>query len=493
MNLLFDDWIPVTRAGRSQQIGLRALLCGEQAWELSLPRDDMELAALQLLVSLAQCIAAPPDRAGLRERIRQPMTEAEFDAAAAPYRDWFDLDHPTTPFMQTRGVSAKEVTPIQKLFIGLPEGNNHKFFDPEGAITAACSGCAAIALFNQATCCPSFGGGFKGALRGSVPITTLVDAPDLRQCIWQNVLPQDQQSDWRQATRDLPSWIDPARPGETVYAVDIGLRRGLFWQPARVELRGGGTGICGSCGHVSQQTYAGFSKEKFNYTVDGLWMHPHSPLIWRNKNGQPERRYASFTTTAPAWTQLTQFVIETPGEAKEGHRPAAVVTAGQVRLRDGGVQLLIGGYRNNQASVIERRHELFSFKAGWLDALADLHDFVHIGLTARKTLYGSLMWAAKGQKDAFKGIGVDLHKAAETAFYQRSEPMVHARLRELDAASAEREKASLRHELRQLAIALYDEAVDPYRHDVELVHAIAAGRGKLFKELGKETVTDARN
>lgn len=492
MNLLIDDWISVVRKGSAQQIGLKALLCSEESWELALPRDDMELAALQLSISMMQCVASPADKVALRERIRRPMAEAEFDAAVAPYREWFDLDHADTPFMQSRGVSAK-VTPIQKLFIGLPEGNNHKFFDPEGAITAVCGGCAAIALFNQASCCPSFGGGFKGSLRGSAPITTLVDAPDLRQRIWQNVLPQDQQSGWQQATRDLPSWIDPVRPGETVYAVDIGLRRGLFWQPARVELRGTGAGMCASCGHVSQRTYAGFSKEKFNYTVEGLWRHPHSPQIWWKKNGQPERRYASFTTTAPAWTQLTQFVIETPGDVKEGHRPAAVVTAGQTRLRDGGMQLLAGGYRNNQASVIERRHELFSFKAGWLDALADLQDFVQIGLAVRKTLYGSLMWAVKGQKDGFKGIGVDLHKAAEAAFYQRSEPMIHVRLRELDGASAEREKMSLRRELRQLAIALYDEAADPYRHDAELVHAIAAGRGKLFKELGKETVTDERN
>ena len=33
---------------------------------------------------------------------------------------------------------------------------------------------AAITLFNQASNCPSFGGGFKGSLRGGAPITTLV-------------------------------------------------------------------------------------------------------------------------------------------------------------------------------------------------------------------------------------------------------------------------------------------------------------------------------
>ena len=462
MNLLFDEWTPVTIAGGAQQMSLRTLLCSDQPSELSLPRDDMELAALQLLIALVQCIAAPADKNGLRERIRQPMTEAEFDAAIAPYRDWFDLDHANTPFMQTRGIAAKEMTPIQKLFIGLPEGNNHKFFDPEGVIRAVCGGCAAIALFNQASCCPSFGGGFKGTLRGAAPITTLVDAGDLRRRVWENVLPADQQSSWQQAGRDTPTWIDPIRAGETMHAVDIGLRRGLFWQPARIELVAEDiSGPCGSCAHPAQRLYTGFLKEKFNYTVAGFWMHPHSPMLWRVKAGQPEQRYLSFTTTAPAWTQLTQFVIDTPGAAREGHRAAAVVTASKARRRSGGDRLLVGGYRNKQASVIERRHELFSFKEGWVDALADLQAFVQIGLDARKSLYGSLMWAAKGQKDRFKGIGVDLHKAAETTFYQRSEPMIHARLRELDQTTAEREKASIQVELWQLARDLYDEAVKP--------------------------------
>lgn len=486
MNLLIDDWIPIAGIAGQERASLRSVLCDERAMELNLPRDDMELAALQLLISLAQCIAPPADKADMRDRIRRPLTAAQFDAAVAPYQDWFDLDHPGTPFMQSRGVTAKELTSIQKLFIGLPEGNNHKFFDPEGAIDAVCGGCAAIALFNQASCCPSFGGGFKGSLRGQAPITTLFDAPDLRRRIWENVLPLDDQAAWQQATRDTPTWIDAIKPGASLPAVDIGLRRGLFWQPARIELQGESVaGSCASCGLPTERRYAGFLKEKFNYSVDGLWTHPHSPQVWRLKGGQPEIRYSSFTTTAPAWTQLSQFVIQVPGENKEGHRPAAVVAAALARSLDGSNQLLVGGYRNNQASVVERRHELFSFKDGWADALADLQSFVQIGLDVKKTLYGSLYWVAKGQKDSFKGVGVELHKGAEAAFFQRSEPLVHARLRLLDANSAEREKSGIHSELRALAFELYDEAVKPYRHEAGLVHAIAAGRAKMFKELGK--------
>jgi CRISPR system Cascade subunit CasA len=485
-NLLTASWIPVSHEGQSHCISLKTLLCTNTPWELSLPRDDMELSALQFLISLAQVIFPPADNKELRHRIAQPLDESAYDAAISSYLEWFDLDHPTTPFMQSRGVAANEVTPIQKLFIGLPEGNNHSFFDPEGVLESVCPGCAAIAIFNQASCCPSFGGGFKGALRGGAPVTTLVDAPHLRVRIWENVLPKSAQADWRQAGRNLPTWIDPIRPGEKIPAIEIGLTRGLFWQPAKIELIPSETsGVCDSCGHESDRLYSGFNKEKFNYTVEGVWRHPHSPLLWITKKGEVEHRYASFTTIAPAWTQLTQFLPCISSSDKENHQPAAVITQYQQRSRESttSIGLLIGGYRNKQASILERRHELFSFRPGWEYGIEDLNEYVEIARGARNALYGSLMWAAKGQKDKFKGIGVDLHKVAERVFYDRSESFIHERLRSLDFAAVEREKESLRIHVNRLALDIYTEVVTPYAHDVCLVQAIAAGRRKLLKEL----------
>ncbi|MIQ93865.1 type I-E CRISPR-associated protein Cse1/CasA, partial [Salmonella enterica subsp. enterica] len=52
MNLLIDNWIPVRpqSGGKVQIINLQSLFCSKNQWRLSLPRDDMELAALALLV-----------------------------------------------------------------------------------------------------------------------------------------------------------------------------------------------------------------------------------------------------------------------------------------------------------------------------------------------------------------------------------------------------------------------------------------------------------
>lgn len=488
MNLLTDGWLPVLDNKQSRQISLQDVLCVDADWEISLPRDDMELAALQLLVCLAQVLFPVESQADLRARIKTPLTEADYRQAIEPYRDWFDLDHPRTPFMQSRGVAAKEVTPIQKLFVGLPEGNNHSFFNAEGEIGRVCGGCAVIALFNQAGNAPNFGGGFKGSLRGGAPVTTLIDAPSLRRRVWENVLPATEVRrllpEFGSQAEERPVWVEPIVANKPFPAADIGLLRGLFWQPARVELLAVEAGRCDHCGHETSQNYAGFYKEKFGYQLEGVWPHPHSPRQWEEKQGERHVRFVSFTTKAPAWTQLTQFLLANE-ESKEGYVPAAVVSSRRQRRSGGRLQLLVGGYLNKQASILERRHELFSFAPGWEDGAEYLADVVDLGLRVAKLLRGSLYWAVKGQNDRFKGIGVPIHDPAEQAFYRRSQGLIHAALQEMDYEAYQQLRFALIEQLGALARTLYQEAVAPYLHDSELVHAIAAGRSRLNSGLQK--------
>jgi len=100
-------WIPVQKAGMFQHISLKALLTRDEHWQTSLPRDDMEMACLQLLVSLTQVLFIPEDKAELQTRICQPLSESDYSVAIEGKLDWSELDHPQTPFMQVRGV--KEV------------------------------------------------------------------------------------------------------------------------------------------------------------------------------------------------------------------------------------------------------------------------------------------------------------------------------------------------------------------------------------------------
>lgn len=503
MNLLEDPWIPVRAddgAGAFQLLTYRDLLCKPgQHWQISLPRDDLELACLQLLVCMTQVMFLPDDDAGLRQHLDAPLTQAEFDADIAPFLDWFDLDHPTQPFMQTRGVKATEPTPIQKLLIGLPEGNNHAFFNEAGEVGQVCGPVAAIALFNQASNCPSFGGGFKGSLRGGAPITTLVFDRDLRRMVWRNVLTRPRVEERQIAAlgpaQDQPTWVSPIAEKSTVHWNQIGLMRGLFWQPARVELvKADQAHACDVLGGEATAGYSGFLKEKFNFTVEGVWPHPHGAMNMSLKKGELEQRFASFTTTAPAWTQLSEFVIPrgmSDKDAKEGSSPAGPISQFAAMPDGSKLSILIGGYQTNQASVLERRHELVGIASGWQDDKSRLPALVNLGKEVKKALYGKLMVASGGyvnkkHKTKLKGLGVDLQKTAEKLFYARTEDLIQqAFSNELTWKEWPVARANFIEQIFRHGRGIFSELTEPYMAKPDLIPIIAWTERGLNIELKK--------
>lgn len=495
MNLLQDPWIPIRAddgAGAFRLLTYRDLLCGPgQNGQISLPRDDLELACLQLLVCMTQVMFLPDDDAALRQRLAVPLTPAEFDASIAPFLDWFDLDHPTYPFMQTRGVKAAEPTPIQKLLIGLPEGNNHAFFNEAGEVGQVSGPVAAIALFNQASNCPSFGGGFKGSLRGGAPITTLVFDHDLRRMVWRNVLTRSRVEERQIAApgpaQDQPTWVSPITEKSTIHWNQIGLMRGLFWQPAHVELVKASEALaCDVLGGEAAAGYSGFLKEKFNFTVEGVWPHPHGAMNLSLKKDVLEQRFASFTTTAPAWTQLSEFIIPRGLNDKEGSTPAGPISQ-FVSMGDGEpLNILVGGYRTNQASVLERRHELIGLAQGW-GKEARLAKLVEIGKNAKKALRGKLYFAAQGNKDkGLKGVGAAVHETAEKLFYARTESLIH---QTFSSDATFREWGEARRTYAQQVADhcrdIFEELTAPYTLKPELIPVIAWSRRALNTDLKK--------
>lgn len=495
MDLLTSAWIPVRAGdgvGQFHRLTYEELLCGEGHWAISLPRDDLELGGIQLLTCITQIIFLPADDAELRALIAKPLDPEHFAERIAPFREWFDLDHPTQPFMQTRGVASKEETPIQKLLIGLPEGNNHAFFNEVGEVKRLGPAVAAIALFNQAMNCPSFGGGFKGGLRGGAPVTTLVAGRDFRETVWRNVLTlprvRERLPNYRPGSADdVPTWIRPIRDKETIHAaLDIKLARGLFWQPAHVELvKAEQEAPCDVLDGAPGAVYSGFRKEKFNFAVEGVWPHPHGIQLESLKKGVIEKKFVSFTTTAPAWTLLSEFIVprdRISNDVKEGCMPAGpVVQAGELRIRgQGKLHLIVGGYRNKQASILERRHELISLASGWQDKYHEIVRWVNLGKEAKKILRGQLWFAAQGDKDrGMKGIGAPIHEPGEKIYYARTEALFYELLDLEDDGIEER----IANTLTTICKDIFEELTDPYAHKPELIPVIARTRRKLAKDL----------
>ncbi len=482
MNLLTDPWIPVEDAGHARLVTFKEILCEDHDHRIALPRDDLELACLQLLICLTQVLFLPDNAGALKQRARSPLTGDEYDDGVADHLDWFDLRHPETPFMQIRGVKAKEPTPIQKLFVGLPEGNNHAFFNDPGEISAISESAAAIALFNQAMNAPSMGGGFKGGFRGGAPITTLMSGRNLRQSIWINVLHKESVLNLipdfeRLKKQDKPVWVEPIQAKSKIPAQEIGLLRGLFWQPAHIELQfDDQPGDCDLLAIPVEQPVTSFAKEKFVYDIVGDWIHPHSPRVYDLK--KKTLRYLSFTTTAPAWTQLNHLLVDSQ-DKKEGHQPAEVVRQFKRDLAQSD-QLIVGGYRNKQASILQRRHEFFPLRPGWDRQGDQITQFVQLALEVKTQLRNKLFGFAK----ATGATGVN--EQAEALYYRQSEPLIHQTLREIDWNDSVHPITRLRDDLIKLSWKIFDQVTRPYAHEPKMIQALATAKttlGAAFKKL----------
>lgn len=490
MDLLVDPWIPVRafEERHPQTITLQRLCCSEEKWLLNLPRDDMELAALQLLICLLQVTCAPRDDSEMRLRVAKPLDEAEYLSLMAPWLHTFQLDHPQTPFMQVKGVDAKEPTPMEKLMTGLSGATNCAFVNQPGQGEALCGGCTAIALFNQANNAPGFGGGFKSGLRGGTPITTLIKGSDLRNTLWLNVLTTPRlQANFPVDSHieNLPTWKRPVVSGKTFPAATIGLLRGLFWQPAHIELcPPTGPGQCCGCGQQSNLRYNGFLKAKFNFTVEGLWPHPHSPRVIAEKKGVIEQKFLAFTTAAPSWTQISRILVDKETRKGEGRRVAMVVEQFREVYPRFKLALIIGGYRNNQASILERRHDVLIFNEGWQTGVEVIDDIVDIGLGYKTALRKGLYTFVEGVKSSeVKGAGVAVHEVAERHFYRHSELLIPSILAGINYSEPQDIVARLRKELHQLCEALFNQVTAPYAHHPKLIRALAEARVSLRNHL----------
>ncbi len=486
MNLLTDAWIPIQQQSRYQKIGLQQLLCGEANGELCLPRDDMELACLQLLCAITQVLFTPKDKKELGRYVQQPLTSESYAEACKDKLDWFDLDHPQTPFMQIRGVNAKEPTSMDKLLAGVADGTNKAFVNPPGLGETLCGGCASIALFNVANNAPSMGGGFKGSLRGSTPITVLIKGKDLRQTLWLNVLTAETAESvmpWYQETKDQhPNYIDTVKAEQKIPASSIGLIRGLLWQPAHFELLPVEDPATCSCCGCKAPVYRGFKKAKFNYTVVSVWPHPLSSRIFSIKKGEREEKFPSFTTTAPTWTHLSKLVVDQLND-KEGQQAAPVLQQARTFMAADKMQLIVGGYRNNQATVLERRHELYSLAQGWADHGLVIHKIIEGGLAYKSALRKALYLFAVGVKDKVHGSGVNLCDPVEANYYQQTENLLHRTFAGVNFSEPDLTLQALNRKLKAVVLQLFEQATDPYRQEPKMLKALALARRSLHKSL----------
>ena len=290
-----------------------------------------------------------------------------------------------------------------------------------------------------------------------------------------------------------PTWVEPIKEKTTIPATAIALLRGLFWQPGHTELaKPDIAGQCDCCGNHSENLFTSFYKAKFNYTIDGLWQHPHSPQVLDIKKGDIQTRYVSFTQPIPAWTQLSRYVVKRDlnevSKGEQAQKPAPVIQQLKRYLRNKAerFELLVGGYRNNQASILERRHELLTLNQGWETHTTIIHQLVAHALQYKTTLRKKLFVCSKGIKEKsgkLKGAGLDLHEVGETQFYRRSEELMLRELADIDFEHQLATYLELDGQLNRICQNIFDELTSPYQHDPELFRTLTIARRSLHKEL----------
>jgi len=499
MNLLTDDWIPVRpqQSGAARQINLQTLLCGGERWELTLPRDDMELAALQLLICIVQVLLPPADKKDWAERIAKPLSSETLDTAARDYQEWFQLNHKDYPFMQVKNVTATERTSLDKLFTGLDTSTNSQFVNEPNLAENLCPSCVSIALFNYASTSPSFGGGFKYGIRSTCAVTTFARGQDLLSTIWLNILTQDSLDEynpgWKKIVCQPPTWVELVKEKSTIPAHKIGLLRGLLWQPGHIELNDSvKSGACSCCGQVSEKLYSNFNKAKFDYRIEGFWEHPHSPYSFTVKDGGRKIEYLRFSHAAPAWTQLSSYIVkkdisDDKGN-EQGQRPAMVIRQLKKYLPGNAdkLELLIGAYRNKSAKILERRHELLMLNRGWETNSIIVHELVEHALKYKTALRNSLFTCSRKNKKnnpRLKITGLPLHEIGETQFYRRSEDLMMRSLADIDFNNTLPTYLELDKQLKHICESIFTELTSPYEHDLELFRTLAIARRSLQKDM----------
>lgn len=489
MNLLKDDWIPVKAEGGQKQISFKELLCTNKFYVLSHPRDDMELAALQLLVCLTQCIFMPNNRDELISNIKNAMSEDKFDNGIKDFVLWFSLDDPEYPFMQDVDAKDEVITGIQKLLPGMPEGDGSAtLFVDQDTVKKACPSCVAIALFNQATNAPSFGGGTKAPLRGSTPITLLVYSQNLREMIWKNILDFEWAKEfWPQVNvSDKPVWVEKLKKKSLIPTASIGMIRGLFWQPAYlymdwISLQE--ADICPCCGKVSNDFCEFFRKNKFPYELFGPnWRHPHSPYTLDDKKTELEVLSFNKGGALPLWSRLCDMLPIDSKTITGWSLP--VKRYKELKYSNETLPLVVGGYRNKQASILERRHEIISIGATWIkddENLNILHGMIIIALSFRDCLSKKAYSFGKSI-DQSSNIPSGIANEASNAFFQDTELLIHKYITSEPVLNLSENIAK---ELREISLKIFEEATTPYLSNAKALKSYSLNKMGLYRELNK--------
>ena len=448
LNLIADAWIPAVRNGNPTT--LRPHEIAEDGVErLAWPRDDLNLACLELLIGLVYLADPPRNDGDWHERYEAPGAE-RLRNALARFGPLFELTGDGPRFMQDEErfeerVASRQVSTPDMLFIDSAGANtarkNADLTVRRDRYPSLPLPLAAMSLYTLQAFAPSGGRGNRTSMRGGGPMVTLIKPVDggthpLWRHVWCNV-PEGQPLRENEAADALP-WLRPTRTSERDRIVVPDMSHdaeAFFGMPRRLRLILDNDRVTG----VVQVRYG------TNYTQ---WLHPLSPYYSREAGGEllpvhPRPGRVSYRN----WLGLAF------GRGSELRQAAKSVQRYHNLADAPRAEILAGGWAMSNMKPLD--FTLHTYPTFPLDEAMDMRvatlveaaDFVFKQL--RRSLKRALM--LQGAADAV---------VQETFFAETEQRFVHAIQSIADGFGQEVEAAWLK-DLRRTGLGIYDRYVLP--------------------------------
>lgn len=309
MNLLFDEWIPVTLSDGKTKIApwqLTANGCSARA--VKSVRPDFDAALLHFLIGLFQYAFFEKDEAAWVDRFYSPPSPDEVKARflELDIKSAFELLGDGSRFMQEpiKSFSGEIKTiGIGHLLIDYPP--RKKIDDGNDALAKhevgrrLCLPCCANALYalQSFTGYGGGGGGYRSSIHSGTPVTTFITGSTLWETIWLNVLsaetsairiaPQhiDKMAVFPWLRDSILDWVGKGKPARYYNANQPEDFYSLYWSiPRRIRLGNIMDGFCFLCGEQGK-TIGHFHTASFGISYEPYWPHPLVPVqLFRSAN-----------------------------------------------------------------------------------------------------------------------------------------------------------------------------------------------------------------
>ena len=286
LNLVTDAWIPVIRHGSPITIRPHEIAV-EGVERLNWPRDDLNLACLELLIGLVYLADPPRDDGDWHDRYGAPRAD-RLRGALECFGPHVELTGNGPRFLQDlepfeARVKRSAVSPPDMLFVDSAGANtarnNRDLMVKRNRYASLPLPLAAMSLYTLQAFAPGGGAGNRTSMRGGGPLVTLVkpldaDTYSLWQTVWCNV-PEGQPLAAEDAAQALP-WLRPTRTSEKGQTVTPDMSHdaeAFFGMPRRLRLV------------FENDTATGVVQRRYG-THYARWVHPLSPYYCREAGGE---------------------------------------------------------------------------------------------------------------------------------------------------------------------------------------------------------------